>query len=104
MVVAVVCRNPALIQSCPHSAIGLPRDPPVTKGNSPLTLERTGERCIPGETSPIIFAEHIHRYLFALGLVGDRVVLDVGSGEGYGGALLAQRARQVSGIDIDEAA
>lgn len=45
--------------------------------------------------------EHYHRYAFASELVGGLNVLDIASGEGYGSAMLATAAAQVSGVDID---
>ena len=62
-------------------------------------MEVTGERFIPeypGDWSP----EHYHRYFLALGLVRGKRVLDIASGEGYGSAILAQRAKHVTGVDI----
>ncbi len=47
--------------------------------------------------------EHLHRYFVARTLVRGRCVLDVACGEGYGSALLAQVARDVTGLDFDEA-
>jgi GT2 family glycosyltransferase/SAM-dependent methyltransferase/glycosyltransferase involved in cell wall biosynthesis len=47
--------------------------------------------------------EHLHRYFVARTLVGGLDVLDVACGEGYGSALLAQVARDVTGLDYDEA-
>jgi ubiquinone/menaquinone biosynthesis C-methylase UbiE len=44
---------------------------------------------------------HLARYEFAVPFVEDQEVLDLASGTGYGGALLAQSARSVVGIDID---
>ena len=46
--------------------------------------------------------EHYHRYLWARELVDGRRVLDLGSGEGFGAGLLAERATSVTGVDIDE--
>ncbi|MEA2474731.1 MAG: hypothetical protein QOE06_2646 [Thermoleophilaceae bacterium] len=49
--------------------------------------------------------EHYHRYLWAAPLVAGRRVLDLGSGEGYGSAILAGAgAEAVTGMDIDERA
>ena len=64
-------------------------------------LPFTGERYTTGVGGDIQ-NEHYHRYLFALRFCEGRDVLDVGSGEGYGSALLAQVARSVVGVDIDE--
>jgi ubiquinone/menaquinone biosynthesis C-methylase UbiE len=61
----------------------------------------TGERL---ET--FVFAEttleHLHRYALALSFTGGKVVLDIACGEGYGAHLLAEKAEQVIGVDIDE--
>ncbi len=46
--------------------------------------------------------EHFHRYLWAARIVGGRRVLDLGSGEGFGTAILAESAEQVVGVDLDE--
>jgi GT2 family glycosyltransferase/SAM-dependent methyltransferase/glycosyltransferase involved in cell wall biosynthesis len=50
---------------------------------------------------PVIY-EHFHRYLWAERLVGGRRVLDLGSGEGFGAAILARSAEHVVGLDVDE--
>ncbi|MCH2133841.1 MAG: methyltransferase domain-containing protein [Phycisphaerales bacterium] len=65
--------------------------------------EFTGERFVPGIAGDIE-VEHVHRYMFARQFVRDRDVLDIASGEGYGCALLADIARSVVGVDIDEQA
>jgi len=62
----------------------------------------TGERYIPGQGGFQIACEHIHRYLFALRWAGGKQVLDLACGSGYGSALLAQHARHVWAIDLDE--
>jgi len=65
-------------------------------------LEFTGERFTP-ECEREIWYEHYHRYVFVKNLVQDKVVLDVASGEGYGSFLLADTAKTVTGVDIDNA-
>ena len=60
----------------------------------------TGERYVPG-TAGEIAHEHWHRYAFARAFVAGRRVLDVACGEGYGTALLAGMAAEVTGVDID---
>ena len=47
--------------------------------------------------------EHLHRYAQALDIVGDKVVLDIACGEGYGSNLLSGLASEVIGVDIDDA-
>jgi SAM-dependent methyltransferase len=65
-------------------------------------LEFTGERYVPGTTGEIAH-EHWHRYAFARRFVAARRVLDVACGEGYGSALFAEAAADVTGVDIDAA-
>ena len=47
--------------------------------------------------------EHFHRYYFVINQInlGDKIVLDLASGEGYGSDLLANYAKQIFGVDID---
>ncbi len=58
------------------------------------------ERAFPGMPRPDIMSEHTSRYSFALGHVGDRDVLDLGCGTGYGSEMLTWAARSVRGFDI----
>ncbi|HEX4435966.1 MAG TPA: class I SAM-dependent methyltransferase [Solirubrobacteraceae bacterium] len=71
-------------------------DPPVR------LIEWTGERCVPWVQDAAMLYEHFHRYLWAARLAAGRRVLDLGSGEGYGAALLAATAAEVLGVDVDE--
>jgi SAM-dependent methyltransferase len=66
-------------------------------------LSFTGERFLP-EVAGEIAHEHWHRYAFARRFVAGRSVLDVACGEGYGSALLAEVAGEVTGVDIAAAA
>ncbi|WP_329953643.1 methyltransferase domain-containing protein [Stenotrophomonas sepilia] len=66
-------------------------------------IEFTGERFVPTEQG-VIRQEHLHRYAWCLPLVEGKDVLDVASGEGYGSAMLASRARSVCGVDISHEA
>jgi len=52
----------------------------------------------------LIASEHILRYELAASLCAGKKVLDLGCGTGYGSAILARSAREVVGVDIDEAA
>jgi SAM-dependent methyltransferase len=66
------------------------------------TLPLTGERTVPGlPAENYWFRRHVAAYRFARRLVRGRVI-DAGSGEGYGAALLARRARTV-GLELDPA-
>lgn len=62
----------------------------------------TGERYIPELTDQEIEIEHVQRYQSILGLVKDKVVLDVACGEGYGANLISTSASYVHAVDIDE--
>ncbi len=64
-------------------------------------LEFTGERFTP-ECQREIWYEHFHRYVFASVFANGKKVLDAACGEGYGAALLARTATNVTGIDIDK--
>lgn len=66
---------------------------------SDAVLEFTGERFTP-ECVREIWYEHLHRYAFACRFAGGARVLDAACGEGYGSALLAERAASVVGVDL----
>lgn len=63
----------------------------------------TGERLASTENKEVLI-EHLHRYCLARDFCGDREVLDVASGTGYGAAILAGVARQVHGLEVDSQA
>ena len=65
-------------------------------------LEWTGERYVPWMEEGDIHYEHLHRYRFAKEFVKGKKALDLACGEGYGSFMLAEDARKVIGIDIDE--
>ena len=67
-------------------------------------LKATGERVIPDlQRDQLVYAEHLVRYRLAAQFAPGRRVLDVGSGEGYGTALIAAAgADSAVGIDLDE--
>lgn len=61
----------------------------------------TGERLetfVKNETT----IEHLHRYGLTLNFIEDCTVLDLACGNGYGSNLMAQYAKEVIGVDIDE--
>lgn len=62
-------------------------------------LEFTGERFVPGVRGEI-WVEHWHRYHFAARFAAGKRVVDAACGEGYGSALLARTAANVTGADI----
>ena len=68
-----------------------------------MKLHFTGERFIPDDVSDSeIEIEHMQRYIFAENFVKNKIVLDVACGEGYGSNILAQTAKKVIGVDIDD--
>ncbi len=74
---------------------------PPRRAGAPRLIDWTGERCVPWAPNVQVIYEHYHRYLWAQALVSGRKVLDLGSGEGFGSALLRDVAREVVGIDVD---
>jgi GT2 family glycosyltransferase/SAM-dependent methyltransferase len=69
---------------------------------APRLIDWTGERCVPWAPDVQVVYEHFHRYLWAAPIVAGRRVLDLGSGEGFGAAILAETAADVVGVDIDK--
>ena len=78
--------------------------PDVTarRGGAPRLIDWTGERCVPWAPDVQVVYEHLHRYFWAAEMVSGRRVLDLGSGEGFGSAILEEQAESVVGIDADE--
>lgn len=63
-------------------------------------LDWTGERLTSAATGQVE-TEHFHRFFLARHLARGLDVLDIASGEGLGSAFLAQSARSVIGVEID---
>src|SRR3954470_17910661 len=70
-------------------------------GPMPRLIEATGERIVPWARDAQVIYEHYHRYLWTRPLVAGRRVLDLGSGEGFGAARLAEAGAAVTGFDVD---
>lgn len=69
------------------------------------SIDDTGERMVPAyHRGHLVYGEHIVRYQAAAELVRGKVVLDIASGSGYGSACLGGAAKQVYGVDINDAA
>jgi 2-polyprenyl-3-methyl-5-hydroxy-6-metoxy-1,4-benzoquinol methylase len=69
-------------------------------------IRDTGERILPtreGEVS-LVYSRHRFAYEYVSQFVGNKTVLDVGCGTGYGCAILAEKAESVYGIDRSEEA
>lgn len=71
------------------------------RAGAPRLIEWTGERCVPWAPDVQVVYEHFHRYMWAARVVDGRRVLDLGSGEGFGAAILAGSAAHVVGVDVD---
>ncbi len=66
-----------------------------------VELELTGERTLPGiPRENYWFSRHLVAYRMAEKLATGKRVIDIGCGEGYGPALLAESAVDVIGVDI----
>ncbi len=72
------------------------------RAGAPRLIEWTGERCVPWAPDVQVVYEHFHRYMWAARVIEGRRVLDLGSGEGFGAAILAGSATHVVGVDVDE--
>ena len=72
------------------------------RAGAPRLIEWTGERCVPWAPDVQVVYEHFHRYMWAARVVEGRNVLDLGSGEGFGAAILSGSAARVIGVDVDE--
>jgi len=80
-------------------------DPPDAVLASTDGLPLTGERTVPGlDEENYWFRRHEVVYERLLDRCADRVVLEAGSGEGYGADLIAGVARHVIGLDYDDSA
>lgn len=64
-----------------------------------IELPFDGERYIPGLGGRIA-AEHLARYAFATQFIRGKAVLDIASGEGYGTAIMAEKAKNIIGMDL----
>lgn len=60
-------------------------------------------RIIPEETTPKFLAQHLKPYEFLRQEAKGKTVLEIGCGDGYGSAYLAEAARKVTGIDYEDA-
>lgn len=70
-------------------------------GYSTGNLKLTGERTLPGVPKENYwFRRHLIAYEFAQSHAKDKIVLDIGCGEGYGSYLLSKSAIRVIGVDI----
>jgi GT2 family glycosyltransferase/SAM-dependent methyltransferase len=74
----------------------------LRRASGPRLIEWTGERMVPWAPDVQVIYEHLHRYWFAATLATGHRVLDVGSGEGYGTAILASAGASAVGIELDE--
>lgn len=64
-------------------------------------LKKIETRIIPEETDRSFYLQHLKAYSFVRDNVDDKSVLDVGCGDGYGSAYLAERAKFVQGVDYE---
>lgn len=74
----------------------------VVRRTTGKEMKFTGERIVPGRVNADLLNEHLCRYRFAQLLVDGKMVLDVGSGVGYGAKILAEKANAVVAVDHSE--
>jgi SAM-dependent methyltransferase len=74
---------------------------PIDRGSLFGEIEGAVERIDSGHFGGRLRAEHLARYRWAVAMVGDKTVLDVACGTGYGSRLLREAgARSVVAVDI----
>ena len=66
-----------------------------------MNKKHSGERLEVGMYNENTF-EHLHRYAIATEFAGNKNILDIACGEGYGCNLLSQYASHVTGVEIDK--
>jgi len=64
-------------------------------------LKKIETRIIPEETDRSFYLQYLKAYSFIKDDVDDKSVLDVGCGDGYGCAFLAEKAKFVQGVDYE---
>lgn len=69
----------------------------------PCACAKEETRIIPEETAPKFLAQHLMPYEFLRKEAKGKSVLEIGCGDGYGSAYLAEAAGKVTGIDYEEA-
>jgi len=62
-------------------------------------ITNTGERILLAKETPLMIARHFRAYQYALGYCRAKLVLDIGSGDGYGSHYLSGAAKSVIGLD-----
>jgi SAM-dependent methyltransferase len=65
-------------------------------------FEWTGEEFLPAIKDASIVYQHLHRYLYATELLKGKCILDLGAGDGFGSAILAETASSVIAVVGDE--
>jgi len=76
----------------------------INRGENGLRF--TGERVVIGDMKNYVptLQEHLSRYVFALGPVSRKQVLDAACGTGYGTKLMQESAVSVTGVDVSKEA
>ncbi len=65
-------------------------------------MKLSKDRMIPHQAKDPFFVEHFKRYEFTQKYIKNKVVLDLGCGEGYGSFYLSKYAKKVIAIDLDQ--
>src|SRR3989338_10185818 len=65
-------------------------------------MRKPETRIIPEGVPPKFFAEHLKVYEFLKGEACGKKVLEIGCGDGYGAAYLADAALEVTAVDYEE--
>jgi 2-polyprenyl-3-methyl-5-hydroxy-6-metoxy-1,4-benzoquinol methylase len=62
-------------------------------------ITNTGERILLAKETPLMIARHFRAYQYASDYCRGKIVLDIGSGDGYGSHYLCGVAKSVTGLD-----
>ena len=65
-------------------------------------LIETNTRIVPEEAHPRIFAQHMAVYKYIKDIARDKLLLEIGCGDGYGSAYLANSGKKIVSVDYDE--
>ncbi len=95
---AADCRGRPILAAVLPEGRDLQQDEPA--GVPPLSL--TGERTLPGvDAENYWYRRHLAIYEWIAARCSGLEVVDMACGEGYGSAVLAERAARVTGVDAD---
>jgi len=73
----------------------------IQKENKAANISKPGLCIIPEEAHPKFYTQHRYPYYLVKKNAKDKVILDIGSGDGHGSFYLSEVAKEVIGIDCE---